>query len=232
MKSVILALVLSLLSEINSQVQPNIAAIATFKLCSDPNALYTECGPSCGGDGCSPVVYATAASSPSVSNSTINPGGPVLIGPCIQQCRAACFCKCGYFRNPQTGLCVPGSQCPNGITNTQYSQLCPGIGQCCGPNQYFTQSNSCLDQCPTYRYYSLPTPVGTAASTPPVQQIAVPFQPFCPLYLTSGCFCISGFKRNSLNACVPIRQCPVYPYPISQLPPISSPKTTATASRK
>lgn len=252
MMSFIFVAVIALTTAVSGQVQPNIAAIATFRLCSDPNALYTECGPSCGGDGCNQVYYATPGPLTTASASVSSPTASAAVNaslirpilPCIQQCRAGCFCKCGYYRSPKTGLCVPANQCPNGVTNTQYAQLCPGIGRCCGANEYYTQSNSCLDQCPSYGYYPYPipqtaagssVPATTAAVSPPVsstgqQLINFPIKQICPLYLASGCFCIPGYKRNFNNICVPISQCPFYPYPYP-IDPIPFP-VSATAAKK
>lgn len=106
--------------------------------CDDPNEEYSDCGPSCGGDGCRPIEY---------------------VLPCNQTCQPGCFCKCGYFRNFE-GVCVLPQDCPDGLVgNVGYPKVCPGH-QCCGQFEYFTESNGCIEEC-------LPANVPSTITIPP-----------------------------------------------------------------
>lgn len=143
-------------------------------MCKDPNEYFTECGPACGGDGCTTVQRSES---------------------CDQDCKAGCFCMCGYFRNSK-GVCVPGEECDAPITNVDYPKYCVGK-QCCADFTYLTESNSCLEQC----------------------QI-----PGGPLYKCAtsgylGCFCLPGYRRDPhTNECIPARACKK----LSPIPPPSS----------
>ncbi|KAF7287535.1 hypothetical protein GWI33_005900 [Rhynchophorus ferrugineus] len=53
-----------------------------------PNEVYKSCGTAC---------PATCSRTPEV---------------CIEVCREGCFCKDGYVRSDDTGLCIPRSACP------------------------------------------------------------------------------------------------------------------------
>lgn len=70
--------------------------------CTDPNELYTDCGPSCDRDGC--VV-------------------PRYFAPCEQKCQKGCFCKCGYFR--LNDVCVKREACDTSFDNFNYDNVCP-----------------------------------------------------------------------------------------------------------
>lgn len=142
----------------------SVSGYYTRPTCLDKNEVWTTSGPECGGDGCYEQIY---------------------IKECKQGFKAGCFCKCGYFRNPQ-GKCVLPAECPGGRADYEkYAKLCPGQ-QCCRDHECYAESNSCVDKCRT--------PGGP--------------QVFCTQEVYGACFCLPGYKRQSFTGkCVPIAEC-------------------------
>ncbi|XP_061708716.1 zonadhesin-like isoform X1 [Cydia pomonella] len=90
--------------------------------CKDPNAIWDSCPSACLNEQCE------ATNSPPVTCNTL-----------LLNCNPRCVCKPGYFKHPETGLCVPAKECP---------------GVCKDPNASW---KNCRDPCP-----------GTCQNTKPI----------------------------------------------------------------
>uniref|UniRef100_A0A023FRL4 Putative tick til 20 n=1 Tax=Amblyomma cajennense TaxID=34607 RepID=A0A023FRL4_AMBCJ len=105
-----------------------------------------------------------------------------VLGPaCTSDCRYGCYCAEGFYRNDE-GNCVTLDQCPPEQGGAE------GHRRPCGTNEEWKEcvSSSCSETTCEKRTLG----------------------PDCFSDCHQGCYCSTGFFRNSAGNCVTVDQCP------------------------
>lgn len=163
--------------------------------CKDPNAIWDSCPSACLNEQCE------AANSPPVTCNTL-----------LLNCNPRCVCKPGYFKHPETGLCVPAKECPGVCKDPNASwkdcsDPCPGT---CQNTKPICLNKACSPGCQCNEGYVL-SKLGKGGKCVKIETCAD--YAHCPanqtfVHCTFKCPQVMCPKSDQTILCKPPRDCP------------------------